>query len=135
MMKTTHISRLALTAILMAALVISIPFLQMPAFAQSRIPFSNKKVFLSGANVAWVTFAGDLGPRSASSPNNVNFAKFQSIFQTVHQNGGNVMRLWLFTNGVNTPAFDSSGYVSGPGPYAIQDLRKSSTWHSRIISG
>ncbi|MCL5268198.1 MAG: discoidin domain-containing protein [Bacteroidetes bacterium] len=123
-MKTIYARIMKRTKILMAALLISIPFIQTPAVTQSRIPFSNKNVFLSGANVAWVSFAGDLGPRSASSPNNVNFSRFQTIFQTVHQNGGNVMRLWLFTNGVNTPAFGSNGYVTGSGPYTIQDLRK-----------
>ena len=123
-MKKNHVDIFRRTKILMGALLISVLSIQTSAFAQSRIPFSNKYVFLSGANVAWVSFAGDLGPRSASSPNSVNFSRFQTIFQTVHQNGGNVMRLWLFTNGVNTPAFGSNGYVTGPGPYAIQDLRK-----------
>ncbi len=97
---------------------------QPSAFAQTRIPFAGKNIFANGANVAWVSFASDLGPRSASSPNDVNFSEFQTIFKTMHANGANVMRLWLFTNGYNTPSFNSSGYVDGPGPYAIQDLKR-----------
>ncbi|MFZ1083091.1 MAG: discoidin domain-containing protein [Candidatus Kryptoniota bacterium] len=97
---------------------------QSGAPAQTGVHYAGGNFFLNGTNVAWVDFAADLGPRSARSPNNVNFSEFQTIFQTIHENGGNVMRLWLHTNGAETPVFDSNGYVSGPGPYAIQDLKK-----------
>ena len=98
--------------------------MQSGVLAQTDVHYAAKNLFLNGTNVAWVGFAADLGPRSASSPNNVNVSEFATIFETVHQNGGNVLRLWLHTNGAETPAFDSSGHVSGPGPYAIQDLRR-----------
>jgi hypothetical protein len=84
----------------------------------SRIHYAGRDIFVSGINVAWVNFAGDLGP---SAP---NLAQFQTEFQTVHANGGNVLRLWLHTNGSQTPLFDANGYVTGPGPVAIQNLKQ-----------
>ncbi len=40
----------------------------------------------------------------------------------MHENGGNVLRLWLHINGTQTPFFDANGFVTGPGPVAIQNL-------------
>lgn len=91
-----------------------------PAFPQSdtnRIRYANKDIFLSGINVAWVNFAGDLGPTSINAP------QFNTEFQTVHANGGNALRIWLHTNGSQTPIYDANGYVTGPGPNTIQNLR------------
>lgn len=91
-----------------------------PAFPQSdtnRIRFANKDIFLSGINVAWVNFAGDLGPAA------IDAAQFNTEFQTVHANGGNALRIWLHTNGSQTPVYDANGYVTGPGPNTIQNLR------------
>ncbi len=111
-------------AALVALALVTIASLQTQAPAQTGIHYADGNFFLNGTNVPWIKFAGDLGPRSANSRNNVNFSEFQTIFQTIHENGGNVMRLWLHTNGAATPVFGSNGYVTGPGPYAIQDLRK-----------
>ncbi|HLF13733.1 MAG TPA: T9SS type A sorting domain-containing protein [Bacteroidota bacterium] len=73
---------------------------------------------MSGANVAWVSFANDIGPGST------NFTTFQRYFDSVHAAGGNVMRLWLHTNGATTPAFGTDGKVTGPGTNTISDLRQ-----------
>lgn len=102
-----------------AVIVLSLSF-QMSTTAQSlsRIPYANKQVFLSGINIAWVNFAGDLGPNPAS------LNQFRTEFQTVRDSGGNVLRFWLNTDGSHTPEFDANGYVSGPGPVAIQNLKK-----------
>ncbi len=86
--------------------------------AQSRISFNNQQLFLNGANFAWINFANDIGP------GNTNFAQFESIFQQVSANGGNAMRLWLHTTGSNTPQFNDSGLVIGPGIGAIDDLKQ-----------
>ena len=91
------------------------------AFSQSisnRIHYANKNIFLNGINVAWVNFAGDLGPSS------LNVAQFRTEFQTVHSNGGNALRVWLHTNGSQTPVYNASGYVTGPGPNTIQNLKQ-----------
>ncbi len=87
-------------------------------WSQSRIKFNNQQLFLNGANFAWVNFANDIGP------GNTNFTQFESIFQQVSANGGNAMRLWLHTTGANTPAFNDTGLVIGPGVGAIQDLKQ-----------
>ncbi len=86
--------------------------------AQSRIHYANKDIFMNGSNVAWVNFAHDIGP------GNTNFARFQEIFSEMHADGGNSFRLWLHTDGTNTPEFDSNGLVVGPGTGAISDLKK-----------
>jgi hypothetical protein len=84
-----------------------------------RIAYNNQQLFLSGANLAWVNFGADLGP------GNVDVAQFATIFQQVHDHGGNAVRWWLHTNGVNTPQFSSdSGYVTGPGSVCLADLKK-----------
>ena len=89
------------------------------AYTQSRVEFNNQQLFLSGANFAWRNFARDIGPGST------DFEYFQSIFQDVHENGGNSMRLWLHTTGASTPAFDATGKVTDPGENT--KLRKLST--------
>ncbi len=85
--------------------------------AQNRVNFYGRNTFVSGMNIAWINFAADLGPGT------VDTAKFRSIFQTIHANGGNAMRFWLFTNGANTPTFDANGFVTNSGTNAIQDLK------------
>jgi hypothetical protein len=87
-------------------------------FAQSRINFNHQQLFLSGANFAWRNFAHDIGPGFT------DFDYFDRIFQEVHANGGNAMRLWLHTTGANTPEFNAAGIVIGPGKGAIDDLQK-----------
>ncbi len=97
-------------------------------FAQSCINFNNQEIFLSGANFAWVNFARDIGAGFN------DFNRFKEIFQEVHTNGGNAMRLWLNTTGENTPEFDANGMVIGPGKGAIEDLRQilNIAWENRV---
>lgn len=83
-----------------------------------RIGWNNRKLFLNGANVSYINFARDIGPGKTY------FDQFEKMFQEVHAAGGNCMRLWLHTNGVNTPEFEASGYVIGPGENATEDLQK-----------
>ena len=87
------------------------------ALSQNRIHYAGKEIFISGINVAWSSFGGDLGPDAP------DLTYFQTIFKTVHNNGGNILRFWLHTNGYSTPIFDANGFVIGPGPVAIQNLR------------
>jgi len=87
----------------------------------NRIHFAGRDIFLSGINIAWSSgsrFARDLGPDP------VDVTTFTNIFKTVHDNGGNVLRLWLHTNGANTPEYNASGYVTGPGSASIQNLKQ-----------
>ena len=84
----------------------------------SRIHYAGKDIFVSGINIAWVNFSADLGP------NPPDLKQFRMIFQSVRNNGGNALRLWLNTNGTKTPAYNYNGYVTGPGAVAIQNLKQ-----------
>jgi Carbohydrate binding module (family 35)/Bacterial Ig domain/Cellulase (glycosyl hydrolase family 5) len=83
----------------------------------SRIYFNDQNLFLNGLNLAWRNFANDIGPNT-STPDLNHFA---DVFSQMESNGGNVMRLWLHTNGANTPAWSGST-VTGPGTDTIADL-------------
>ncbi|MBN2613182.1 MAG: cellulase family glycosylhydrolase [Bacteroidales bacterium] len=80
-----------------------------------RIDYNGRHVFLNGANIAWIDFAKDIGPGET------DFDGFKNIFSEANSLGANCMRLWLHTDGTNTPEFDSS-VVKGPGIDAIADL-------------
>lgn len=84
--------------------------------AQPRITYNGHQLFLSGANIAWVNFAADVGPETA------DLDAFRTMFDSVHASGGNSMRFWLHTNCVNTPRFDANGKVTGPGENVIANL-------------
>lgn len=107
---------------LLWAVVLIFSVINLSVFAQtgdkSRIKYKGLDLFLSGANVAWLNFARDIGPSST------DFTRFNQIFKEVHESGGNVMRLWLHTTGAESPAFASNGYVTGPGTNTIEDLKK-----------
>jgi hypothetical protein len=105
---------LKLLLILMSSVVIS----ALDTFPQSRIEFNNRDLFLSGSNVAWVSFAGDIGPGTT------NFTRFGEIFAELKNDGGNSFRLWLHTDGTQTPQFNANGLVIGPGANAIEDLEQ-----------
>lgn len=82
-----------------------------------RISYNNQNLFLSGVNLAWMSFANDIGPGVT------NYDAFADFFLAVHDSGGNAVRWWLHTNGSSSPAFDGNGYVTGPGEGTIQDLK------------
>ena len=96
--------------------------------AQSKIDYNNQQVFLNGSNVAWVRFAGDLGPDP------VDTVAFASVFDSIHVHGGNALRFWLHTTGANTPQFNAGGKVIGPGTTAIANLKKvlDMAWQRKI---
>ncbi|MGA9120810.1 MAG: Ig-like domain-containing protein [Bacteroidota bacterium] len=84
----------------------------------NRVKYNNQQLFLSGANLAWINFAGDIGPAPT------DFATFGNTLLQMHDHGGNAVRWWLHTNGVSTPQFNDSGFVSGPGVNTISNLRQ-----------
>jgi hypothetical protein len=89
------------------------------AFSQTnRIKYNNQELFLSGANLAWLSFANDLGRGFTDS------TTFGDILLQMHDHGGNALRWWLHTNGTVTPAFDNAGFAIGPGATTIHDLKK-----------
>lgn len=103
--------RLLLPALLIACTVR--PTLGQPL---DRVRFNGQNLWLSGANIAWVDFARDIGPGTT------RLAIFEEMFQDLHDAGGNSMRFWLHTTGEATPAFTDT-WVTGPGAGAIDDLK------------
>ena len=83
-----------------------------------RIAYNKQQLFLSGANLAWMNFANDLGP----SP--FDTLTFGSTLLQWHDHGGNAVRWWLHTNGTTTPQFNDSGSVVGPGIGALTGLHR-----------
>jgi hypothetical protein len=83
----------------------------------SRILYNDQQIFLSGANLAWVNFANDIGPGQT------DFNAFANTMLDMHDHGGNALRWWLHTNGTNSPQFNASNFVIGLGSGAISDLR------------
>ncbi|HTY12546.1 MAG TPA: T9SS type A sorting domain-containing protein [Bacteroidota bacterium] len=101
--------------------VILIAFVALPhaLLAQAAtVGYNNQQLFLNGSNLAWVQYASDVG---TGSPDTVAFAQ---ILLAIHNAGGNSVRWWLHTDGTVTPAFDSTGHVTGPGARTIADMRK-----------
>ncbi len=84
----------------------------------NRVKYNNQNLFLNGANLAWINFAGDIGPGQTA------FSTFGDILLQLHDHGGNALRWWLHTNGTVTPQFDNAGFVVGPGAEAIADLKQ-----------
>jgi hypothetical protein len=83
-----------------------------------RIRYNNQDLFLSGANLAWLSFAHDIGPGAT------DFTTFGDVLLQMHDHGGNALRWWLHTNGTNSPAFDGGAKVSGPGEGTISDMKQ-----------
>lgn len=89
----------------------------MPAGSRITLP-SGKSIFVSGMNLAWKNFAGDVG----DTPLNESY--FNTAMKQVADSGGNCMRVWLSTNGTNDPKYGSNGLVSGPGSQTINNIKK-----------
>lgn len=89
------------------------------AYSQNKITLSSgDEVFLSGINVAWVNFGGDV----ADSP--LNEAYWINMLDGVKNAGGNCVRWWLYLNASQSPKFDANGYVSGMGTQTVNNVNK-----------
>jgi hypothetical protein len=106
--------------LLALVLVLALCGLHEPLAAQTddRVRFAGKDLFLNGLNLAWQSFADDIGP----NPDTPDLPHFERVFQEMSARGANVMRLWLHTTGAHTPAWDGH-LVTGPGTDTIEDLR------------
>jgi|GEM_PF-637520 len=102
-----------LAAFLLAA---AQPAKAMPFSDRITLP-SGEKIFLSGFNLAWINFAGDVG----DAP--LNETAFRSAMKAVSDSGGNVMRVWLSTNGSKDPVFGADGLVTGLGSKTISNVQ------------
>ena len=78
------------------------------AFSQNLVEVNCQDLFLSGTNLAWNQFGGDVGFNT-----NPNLTYFNSFFSDVKDAGGNSVRWWFHTDGSFTPEIESSGNVTG----------------------
>lgn len=98
----------------------------------NRIEISSEQNFASGGNIAWINFARDIGPGET------RLDLYEEMFEELSQNGGNMVRIWLHTNGTSTPEFDGMD-VAGPGVGAIKRtapdaLVTNGSWNIRASS-
>lgn len=101
----------------MLVMLLLVVFNQVVFPQQNRIEYNNQQLFLSGANLAWISFAGDIGTELP------NYDAFAEILLQMHDNGGNSLRWWLHTDGTLTPEFNSENFVVSPGSKTIEQLK------------
>lgn len=78
-----------------------------------------QKVFISGINVAWKQFGGDVGKYP------IDTVWFANMLQGVADSGGNAVRWWLFTDCSNDPQIDpTTKLVTGLGVSTISNIKK-----------
>ncbi len=78
-----------------------------------------QKIFISGINVAWKQFGGDVGKYP------IDTAWFATMLQGVADSGGNAVRWWLFTDCSNDPQIDpTTKLVKGLGASTISNIKK-----------
>merc|ERR1719277_2963587 len=71
---------------------------------------NGQKIFLSGANSAWVNFGHDFGNHQYQYHSR---SRYLELLNEVSKAGGNSMRTWVHIEGQSSPAFNSQGYVTG----------------------
>ncbi|WP_117881618.1 T9SS type A sorting domain-containing protein [Aureibaculum luteum] len=76
--------------------------------AQNTIEVNCQNLFLSGTNLAWNQFSGDVGFGT-----NPNLTYFDNFFSEVKASGGNSVRWWLHTDAAFTPEIQTSGNITG----------------------
>ncbi len=84
----------------------------------NRITYNNQNLFLNGTNLAWLSFANDIGAGK------MDYKTFADVLLQIHDSGGNSLRWWIHTDGTASPQFDNLGKVIGPSTTTIQELKK-----------
>jgi hypothetical protein len=82
-----------------------------------RLVINGKTVFISGMNIAWNSFANDVGDYP------VNISPFVSQFKQIKGAGGNAVRWWLHTDNQRCPKLNADGAVTGIGSQTINNIR------------
>nr|ADU33273.1 glycoside hydrolase family protein 5 [Callosobruchus maculatus] len=81
--------------------------------------YGKDKVFLSGANIAWFNFARDFGSGGYYQVR----SRFETAINEISSNGGNVIRVWVHTDGQWSPKWDQNGFATGEDTQSlIQEL-------------
>lgn len=114
--KSEAIMKQMITGLIMVFLCTTL--VQSDALDRVTMPYG-QKIFVSGINVAWKEFGGDVGKYPIDT---VWFAK---MLQGVADSGGNAVRWWLFTDISNDPQIDPvTKLVTGLELSTISNIRK-----------
>jgi len=84
----------------------------------NRLTINGKPVFISGMNIAWNSFANDVGDYQ------VNISAFVNQFKQIKSAGGNAVRWWLHTDNQRCPKLDADGKVTGIGTKTIENIQQ-----------
>ncbi|MBI5928802.1 MAG: discoidin domain-containing protein [Chloroflexi bacterium] len=107
-------------AIVLAVVLTSIlnltPVVAQDGSAPHYVNHNGQDLFLSGINLAWISFAHDL-----SDFNELAFIKALDDVAAAH---GNTVRWWLHTNGNTSPIYGEDGKVTGLGEHDIENLKR-----------
>ena len=89
----------------------------------NRVSIGGQDLFLTGTNVAWVNYGGDVGVNPSSGTEvHPDMNSFKEIFDLTEAAGGNSIRWWLHVNGSYSPSFDENQTVSGVNASMVADL-------------
>ena len=88
----------------------------------TNLQYQGKRVFLSGANQAWVNYGCDFGNDQTVE----HFEALKGFIDLVARSGGNSIRMWLFTEGDCIPAWEDDGMVTSTdaADSLTEDLRR-----------
>ncbi len=85
----------------------------------NRLIINDKPIFISGMNIAWHSFANDVGDYD------VNIGAFENYLDQIKSAGGNAVRWWLHTDAQKCPKFnENTGAVTGLGSKTISNIQK-----------
>ncbi|MBN2305228.1 MAG: discoidin domain-containing protein, partial [Anaerolineae bacterium] len=80
------------------------------------ITHNGQELFLSGINLAWISFAHDL--------DNFNETTWVAVMDEIAKAHGNTLRWWLHTDGSASPIYGDDGKVVGLGENDIKNLKR-----------
>ncbi|VEN64013.1 unnamed protein product [Callosobruchus maculatus] len=79
--------------------------------------YGEDRVFLSGANIAWINFAEDFGSGGYAKVR----SSYESAIDDISSHGGNVIRVWLHADGRWSPKWDKDGFATGEDTQSLID--------------
>jgi hypothetical protein len=88
--------------------------------SSSTIPWNGRNFYLYGVNYPWLTYGTDFGDGGFGHLANPNQAK--ADMATFANEGGHVLRWWLWVDARYDPLFGTSGQVTGFDPLFFADL-------------
>ncbi|CAG5119408.1 unnamed protein product [Candidula unifasciata] len=97
-----------ITALLFTALV-SLGVCERLKISGDHFTYKGEKVFLSGGNLPWISYAYDFGNGQWAGVK----SRAEEQIKLLSEAGGNSLRLWIHIQGETSPNYDSNGNVIG----------------------